>query len=190
LFIHQLLTISTVYLKMAQEEKENKQCEFKIISGGQTGADRAALDWAIQNNIPHGGWCPAGRKAEDGTIPLIYNLTETKSADYPPRTKQNLMEGDATVVFTVDGKFDRGTALTVRLLEQYSKPYIVINGIHGIEKASEKLDEFLNRVNPKILNIAGPRQSFQPAVYRFTIEVLNNSAWLNEKIDKLRQPQH
>lgn len=169
---------------MAQEEKDNKQIEFKIISGGQTGADRAALDWAIANGIPHGGWCPAGRKAEDGVIAPIYNLQETESADYPPRTKKNLLEADATVVFTVDGKFDRGTALTIRLLRQYSKPHVIIDGNEGIEKASAKLDEFLTATNPKILNVAGPRQSFQPDVYEFTKKVLNNSRWLKNKTKK------
>lgn len=169
---------------MPDEKKQNNECRFKIISGGQTGADRAALDWAIHNNIPHGGWCPAGRKAEDGVIPPIYNLKETESPDYPPRTKKNLMEADATVVFTLNGKFDRGTALTVRLLNQFRKPYIVITNLEGEENAARKLDEFLQKTSPKILNIAGPRQSFQKEVYNFTVKVLNKSHWLST----LRQP--
>ena len=73
----------------------------KIVSGGQTGADRAGLDFAIAHGIPHGGWCPKGRKAEDGTIPERYGLSETSRADYLQRTEANVRESDGTVIFTV-----------------------------------------------------------------------------------------
>lgn len=65
---------------------------IRIVSGGQTGADRAALDWAIANNVPHGGWCPKGRKAEDGAIPAHYALKETPSASYLQRTEWNMRD--------------------------------------------------------------------------------------------------
>ncbi|MCX7871879.1 MAG: putative molybdenum carrier protein [Verrucomicrobiae bacterium] len=166
---------------MTQNEKPGNSGGFIIISGGQTGADRAALDFAIENGIPHGGWCPAGRKAEDGIIPPIYNLKETKSSDYPPRTKKNIIEADVTVVFTMGGKFDRGTALTVKLLKQLGKSHIVISGVDGIEKAAEMIDEFLAKTNPRILNVAGPRQSSQPSIYEFVIKVLQKSTWLKKQ---------
>ncbi len=72
----------------------------RIVSGGQTGADRGGLDAAIELGIPHGGWCPKGRKSEDGTIPLIYQLVETSSSDYKVRTEKNVADSDATVIFT------------------------------------------------------------------------------------------
>ena len=73
----------------------------RIVSGGQTGADRAALDWAIARRIPHGGWCPQGRKAEDGVIEAKYHLTETPSADYIQRTEWNVRDSNGTVVFSI-----------------------------------------------------------------------------------------
>lgn len=72
----------------------------KIVSGGQTGADRGGLDAAIELGIPHGGWCPKGRKSEDGVIPEKYLLKEMSSADYLKRTEQNVVDSDATVIFT------------------------------------------------------------------------------------------
>jgi hypothetical protein len=80
----------------------------KIVSGGQTGADRAALDWAIFHDLPHGGWCPKGRKAEDGVIPDQYQLTETSSASYPQRTQWNVRDSDGTVIFTMTSKLFGG----------------------------------------------------------------------------------
>ncbi|MGB9602720.1 MAG: putative molybdenum carrier protein [Limisphaerales bacterium] len=153
---------------------------FKIISGGQTGADRAGLDWAIANGIPHGGWCPAGRKAEDGTIPHRYNLNETESPDYPTRTEKNILDSDATVIFSMNENFDRGTKLTIKLLKKYKKPYIVIINQKDIENSARILDEFLYKIKPDVLNIAGPRQSAQPEVYDFALNVLNKSKWLNK----------
>jgi hypothetical protein len=71
----------------------------KIVSGGQTGADRAALEWAVEHNIPYGGWCPKGRLAEDGPIDLRYQLQETPSSSYPQRTEWNARDSDGTVTF-------------------------------------------------------------------------------------------
>ena len=77
----------------------------KIISGGQTGADRAALDWAIWRNIPHAGWCPKGRKALDGPLDYRYNLEETPSGNYLQRTEWNARDSDGTVIFTLSLNF-------------------------------------------------------------------------------------
>lgn len=74
---------------------------MKILSGGQTGTDRAALDWAIAHGIPHGGWCPKGRKAEDGPIDGRYQLQETPSSSYVERTEWNVRDSDGTVVFSI-----------------------------------------------------------------------------------------
>ena len=86
-----------------------------IVSGGQTGADRAGLDFAIENGIPHGGWCPNGRKAIDGPIDEKYQLEETPSSNYPQRTEWNARDSDATVIFTLSGTLTGGSKLTARL---------------------------------------------------------------------------
>jgi len=83
----------------------------KIISGGQTGADRAALDVAIKLSIPHGGWIPKGRKAEDGPLPEIYKLKEMPTDSYPARTEQNVIDSDGTLIIA-RGKLTGGTDYT------------------------------------------------------------------------------
>ena len=87
----------------------------KIISGGQTGADRAALDFAIYHDIPHGGWCPKGRLAEDGVIEPRYQLRETSTKNYPERTEKNVREADGTVIFTIAPKLTGGSNKTAQL---------------------------------------------------------------------------
>ncbi len=99
-----------------------------IISGGQAGADRAALDWAIANGIPHCGWCPKGRKAEDGRIPDDYRLQETASADCTERTEKNVVDSDGTVILTMSPKLGRGSRLTVKLAQKHGKPWLHIHG--------------------------------------------------------------
>lgn len=137
---------------------------MKIISGGQTGADRAGLDFAIAKGLPHGGYCPKGRKAEDGPIPPCYNLEETDSADYPPRTEMNVIHSDATVVFT-DGPIEdeKGCKLTVKLCQKNEKPYIAIDlSRAGIEDAGKFLKKLVKDHSIKVLNVAGSRASHAP----------------------------
>jgi hypothetical protein len=95
---------------------------LRIISGGQTGVDRAALDFAIAHGIPHGGWCPAGRKAEDGTIDLRYQLKETPSSNYVQRTEWNARDSDGTVVFSSAPLLTGGSKKTVELVEKWLAP--------------------------------------------------------------------
>ncbi len=87
----------------------------KIVSGGQTGADRAALDWAMSRGVPHGGWCPKGRRAEDGPIPARYCLQETEAANYLVRTEQNIVDSDGTVIFTLKAVLSGGSKRTLNL---------------------------------------------------------------------------
>src|SRR4051812_36868651 len=98
-----------------------------IISGGQTGADRAALDFAIQHGLSHGGWCPRLRRAEDGTIPSHYLLRETPSSHYSQRTEWNIRDSDATVVFSIKTRITGGTRLTYELAERLGKPLLYLS---------------------------------------------------------------
>ena len=95
---------------------------FKVISGGQSGADQAGLDWAIAHNIPHGGWCPKGRRSEDGQIDARYQLAETPSSNYLERTEWNVRDSDATLIFTLTDKLDGGSKNTKELAERLDKP--------------------------------------------------------------------
>jgi len=94
----------------------------KIISGGQTGADRAALDWAIEHDIPHGGWCPKGRRAEDGGIPEQYALRETPQRDYRQRTKWNIRDADATLIVTEERELATGSLFTLHYAQTMARP--------------------------------------------------------------------
>ena len=99
--------------------------QFKILSGGQTGVDRAALDYAIENNINHGGYCPRGRKAEDGRIPSKYNLKETSTSEYSERTEKNLTETDGTLII-IYGNLLGGSKVTFELCNKLIKPGKII----------------------------------------------------------------
>ncbi|MBA4150339.1 MAG: putative molybdenum carrier protein [Verrucomicrobia bacterium] len=144
----------------------------KIISGGQTGADRAGLDFAIANGVPHGGWCPAGRFAEDGKIPKRYALRETPGANYPERTEFNVRDSDGTVIFSLAGELAGGSRLTYWMAIKHRKPCLHISKERDGSAAREKLREFILRNRINTLNVAGPRASTEPAIGRFTKEVL------------------
>jgi hypothetical protein len=140
----------------------------KIISGGQTGADRAALDFAILNNIACGGWCPKGRISETGKIPDKYPLIETGSSDYPSRTLKNIMEADATLIFILDNFIDSGTKLTIRLCNFLRKPYLVID-LKTAGESCDKVSEWIETKGIKTLNVAGNRESQSPGIYSHTL---------------------
>ena len=94
----------------------------KLVSGGQTGADRAALDWAIAHAVPHGGWCPAGRLAEDGPIPVCYGLVELAGAGYHERTRANVRDSDATLIVSIHAELTGGTLLTAKAAQLFGRP--------------------------------------------------------------------
>jgi hypothetical protein len=96
----------------------------KIISGGQAGADRAALDWAINHGVPHGGWCPKGRRAEDGIMPERYQLEETPDPNYDQRTMWNVRDADATLIVTLAQHLTGGTLLTRQATERIGRPWL------------------------------------------------------------------
>lgn len=140
----------------------------KIISGGQTGVDRAALDFAIEAGIPHGGWCPQGRRAEDGCIDDRYQLTETDSKDYSVRTEKNLLEADGTLIIDY-GTPSGGTALTVELCLKHLKPVHLID-LEDIDKnLREEFWRWIEDNGIHTLNIAGSRESKHPIYERAKI---------------------
>lgn len=134
----------------------------KIISGGQTGVDRAALDVALELGIPCGGWCPQGRKAEDGPIDPKYPLKETKSAKYQFRIEANVMEADGTLILT-SGTPTGGTAFTVEVALKRRKPYLVLDLKRKPNPSAARNWGKMLKIG--ILNVAGPRESKIPGVY-------------------------
>lgn len=147
-----------------------------IVSGGQTGADRAALDWALANGVDHGGWCPKGRKAEDGVLDERYRLHETASEGYLERTRRNVLHSDGTLLINF-GELDGGSLETVKFAERYRKPLLVVRVDSGIQAAAvEQVLEWLCREPIKILNVAGPRESKRPGIYQRTRELLDRMA--------------
>jgi len=133
----------------------------RIISGGQTGVDRAALDVALALGLPCGGWCPQGRRAEDGPLDPRYPLTETPWSGYPQRTEWNVRDSDGTLILT-QGQPDRGTAYTVEVAVRLRKPYLVVDLDVSWDVAA--VQEWIEANHIETLNIAGPRESSVPGI--------------------------
>jgi hypothetical protein len=134
----------------------------KIISGGQTGVDRAALDVALELGLPCGGWCPKGRRAEDGPIPERYPLRETSSPAYPQRTRCNVLDSDGTLIL-MRGRPTGGTALTLQIAAENAKPYLVID-LNG-ELDPVRVRTWCRTHQIRVLNVAGARESETPGIY-------------------------
>ncbi|WP_168566103.1 putative molybdenum carrier protein [Crateriforma spongiae] len=141
----------------------------RIVSGGQTGVDRAGLDVAIDLGLEHGGWCPAGRLAEDGRVPSRYHMTEHRSPMYPPRTEQNVIDSDATLILYL-GKLSGGTLLTKRLADKHRKPAMTLK---LNSESMDRVRRWLADVRPETLNVAGPRESSCPGIERSAAEFLH-----------------
>ena len=145
---------------------------MKIISGGQAGADRAALDYAIEFNIPYGGWVPKGRKTEDGTLPDKYKLQEMPTSDYSKRTEKNILAADGTLIVSY-GRLTGGSALTQFLSEKRNKPFIHVDFNRvSIDEASKAVRIWLEKNQIETLNVAGPRARKDPAIYEATRRLL------------------
>ncbi|MGH9831850.1 MAG: putative molybdenum carrier protein [Blastocatellia bacterium] len=147
----------------------------KIISGGQTGADRAALDWAIKRGIPYGGWCPKGRRCEDGVIDQRYRLVETPSHGYSQRTEWNVRDSEATALFSIRKELRDGSLLTAELAAQYNKPVIHLCQENEQTNHAQELRSFIEKFKISVLNVAGPRASGEPDVYQFVLSVLDQA---------------
>lgn len=134
----------------------------KVVCGGQTGVDRAALDAALEAGLELGGYVPKGRLAEDGPLPPRYPMTECDSAEPAVRTELNVLHSDATLILN-RGPMAGGTALTAALCRKHRKPVLVVDA--DAERAEETVRAFLKERSPTVLNVAGPRESKSPGIY-------------------------
>jgi len=150
---------------------------MKIISGGQTGADRAALDAAIKLGLPYGGWLPKGRKAEDGPLPSRYRLEELASERYRDRTEKNIIESDGTLIFSF-GPLTGGSALTEAMAIRHDRPCLVIDLDHVSKaEAAGAIGKWIDKHAIQILNVAGPRASGEPRIYEAVHKILSAIDW-------------
>ena len=151
----------------------------KIISGGQTGADQAALDAAIKLGIPHGGWTPKGRLTENGPLPDKYDLKEMPTASYPERTKKNIRESDGTLILS-HGMLTNGSEFTRKMALKYQKPALHIDFNRMIPfDAAVVINNWMVDHDIRVLNVAGPRASTDPRIYRAAIDIIEAVSFLN-----------
>jgi len=153
----------------------------RIVSGGQTGVDRAALDFAIDYGYPHGGWAPHGREAEDGPIPPKYELIEMPDGGYRQRTKRNVEDSDGTLIINI-GALDGGTLATQTFARKLGRPCFVAQlDTEELQQVAIQAAEWLQSQQIAILNIAGPRESKRPGIYRLSYEFLEMASTINEE---------
>ena len=150
----------------------------KIISGGQTGVDRAALDVALELGLPCGGWCPKGRRAEDGEIPARYPLEEASSSDYRVRTELNVQDSDGTLILAW-GRLAGGTLLTLKLARRLHKPYFVVDLVQGGD--AKNVREWGRAKKVGTLNVAGPREGEAPGIHPRASSFLREVLTITEK---------
>jgi hypothetical protein len=154
----------------------------KIVSGGQTGVDRAALDVALKHGIECGGWCPAGRLDEFGRIPDQYPVQELQAGGFTERTLQNVKDSNGTVVI-FSGKLGGGTEQTVRFCVELRRPHELIDASKfSADEAAKLVRDFVRKNSVHILNIAGPRQSEWAEGYDYTFRALEALLhWITNK---------
>lgn len=168
---------------MGEAPQDAPLAQLTIVSGGQTGVDRAALDFAIAHAIAHEGWCPRDRRAEDGPLAKRYVLKETPSHRYTERTAWNVRDSDATVVFSIAPDLKGGTAYTVQEALAQQKPVLHLARdatplgatAGGIRESAERLHAFLQTHHVARLNVAGPRATQEPDGASFVWAVLSSA---------------
>ena len=144
----------------------------RITSGGQTGVDRGALVAALNRGFPCGGWCPAGRRAEDGVIPEIYPLSELGSSGYRGRTLRNVLDSDGSTIIYF-GDLSGGTRLTASYCRAENRPYLLIDAHQTpTDEAARQIAAFVEEYSVVVLNVAGPRASGHPAGHSYAREAI------------------
>lgn len=150
----------------------------RIVSGGQTGVDRAALDVAIKLGIAHGGWIPQGRLTESGVLPQKYHLKETSSSEYSVRTEKNVIDSDGTLIIS-QGPLTGGSEYTREMAIRHSRPWLHIDLDRTIAfHAATAINKWILQKKIEILNVAGPRASKNPAIYPDTLNILESVYYL------------
>jgi len=157
----------------------------KIISGGQTGVDQAALDVAIKLGIPHGGWIPKGRMTENAPLSDKYQLQEMATTEYSKRTQQNIIDSDGTLIIS-HGELTGGSALTRKLATRHRRPWLYVDLDRSNVDPSKLIKSWVGMNAIKILNVTGPRESKSPRIYDTTVTVLENA--LTQKRRSRRGP--
>ncbi len=158
---------------------------MRLISGGQTGADRAALDIAMELGIDHGGWVPKGRSAEDGPLPNRYRVRETPSEDRAERTKRNVMDSDATLLIS-HGPLTGGSELTRTFAAELGKPvlHVELSKLSPSE-AADRIARWLGALGCRTLNVAGPRASEEADIYAAASAALRHA--ISEHLGRQRE---
>jgi hypothetical protein len=150
----------------------------RIVSGGQTGADRAALDVAIKLGIAHGGWVPRGRLTENGELPQKYHLKETSSTHYSVRTEKNVVDTEGTLILS-HGPLAGGSEYTREMAVRHRRPWIHIDlDRTAAFHAATAINKWILQKKIEILNVAGPRASEDPSIYQDTLNILESVYYL------------
>ena len=151
----------------------------KIVSGGQTGADRAALDIAVKVGITHGGWIPKGRLAEDGVLDDKYQLREMETSKYNRRTEQNVIDSNGTLIIS-HGELTGGSEFTREMAIYHNRPWLHVDLNNTIAfQAAEKIRIWIAENEIKVLNVAGSRASKDPDIYNATADILEAAFYLD-----------
>ncbi len=151
----------------------------KIISGGQTGADQAALDVAINLGIPHGGWIPRGRITEIGVLDNKYKLKEMETTSYNKRTEQNVIDSDGTLIISY-GRLTGGSDFTREMALLHHRPWLHIDlNKTGAFQAAGKIKSWITENEIEVLNVAGPRASKDPGIYQATVDIIETVFYLD-----------
>jgi hypothetical protein len=171
---HQFKSALDWNLTLRHPQPVNPTKPLTIISGAQTGVDRAALDAALSLGYPCGGWCPTGRRDESGVIPAHYPVKELKNGGFRMRTIQNLMDADGTLILYF-GDLEGGTEDTAYRCIKLKRPYRLIDGREiGSERAAELALDFVRNRKLSTLNVAGPRASKCPEGYAYAFQVIHS----------------
>ena len=150
----------------------------RIVSGGQTGVDRASLDVAIKLGIDHGGWIPRGRLTESGALPQKYHLKETSSSQYSVRTEKNVVAADGTLIIS-HGPLTGGSGYTREMAVKHGRPWLHmdLNQMAAFHAATA-INNWILQKEIEILNVAGPRASEDPGIYQDTLNILESVYYL------------